>query len=286
MLKVITFNAAILDVCFFGHSFHRPVGHIELRLRRLARALEESDADIVFLQEMFHRYRQESMCRMLPKCYPFVRGFASAGWKLRLGNELLVLSRFPISDGKLIRFKDAPAEELRHTSKGFYHVQSELPKVGNVNFINFHMSAGGKHKHPQSRVMEAIRQKQIEQLLDYTRGLNKIMLAGDLNAGPETSSNNYQRFISAGYHDLFAAVAAQGISWDPANPLVARGAESHLPAQRIDHVFADKLLFDCLQVIEAKIIFTDHCVITSDSAVPLSDHYGLSVNLRWGCLEF
>ena len=101
------------------------------------------------------------------------------------------------------------------------------------------------------------------------------MLVGDLNAGPETSVNNYQQLASAGYHDLFATIQAKGISWDPANPLVEQGLESHLPAQRIDHVFTDRALFECLDVIEAKIIFTEHCVPTAESAVPLSDHYAL-----------
>ena len=143
------------------------------------------------------------------------------------------------------------------------------------------MSAGGKYKHPESDFMEAIRHRQIEQLVDYTQILDKTILAGDLNAGSETSSRNYQQLISAGYHDLFAGLGAQDISWDPANPLVKQGNEPHLPAQRIDHVFTDKALFDCLQVVEAKIIFTEHCVTTNTGPVPLSDHYGVSVDIEY-----
>ncbi|MFT5133754.1 MAG: endonuclease/exonuclease/phosphatase family metal-dependent hydrolase [Gammaproteobacteria bacterium] len=277
MFKVITFNAAILDVCIFGHSFYRPVDHIEARLQCLAASLLQTDADIIFLQELFHRDKQDSLCGMLKKSYPFVKGLAPSGWKFRLGNELLTLSRFPLLKGNLHRFAHAPAEELRHTSKGFYHLQAELPGLGTINLINFHMSAGGKHQHPESSAMETLREKQIRQLLDYVEKLDKTLLAGDLNAGPEASNRNYQQLLSAGYFDLFTDYGAKGITWDPENPLVLRGSEAHLPAQRIDHFFADETLNDCTQVAGAEIIFTEHCVGISGGHIPLSDHYALSL---------
>ena len=281
MLKVITFNAAILDVCIFGYSFYRPLEFIQQRLQHLAIALEQSDADIIFLQELFHRDYQDTLFHALKKSYPYVLGHAPPGLKLRLGNELLIFSRFPLTDGKLVRFNHAPAEELRHTSKGFYHARVELPASGTLNLINFHMSAGGKHLHPQSNIMETIRQKQIEQLLDYSQSLNQTLLAGDLNAGPEVSSKNYEQILGSNYYDLFSLSGAKGISWDPENPLVKLGNESHLPAQRIDHIFADSDLFQKLKVADANIVFDDHCVSTSNQAIPLSDHYGLSINLEW-----
>jgi endonuclease/exonuclease/phosphatase family metal-dependent hydrolase len=281
MLKVITFNAAILDVCVFGYSFYRPLEFIQQRLQHLAIALEQSDADIIFLQELFHRNYQDTLSHALKRSYPYVLGHAPRGWKLRLGNELLIFSRFPLTDGKLVRFSHAPAEELRHTSKGFYHAQVILPAIGPLNLINFHMSAGGKHLHPQSSTMEAIRQKQIEQFLDYSQKLNQTLLAGDLNAGPEVSTDNYEQMLTSNYHDLFSQSGAKGISWDPDNPLVKQGSDSHLPAQRIDHIFADSDLFENLNVTDANIVFDDHCVSISSDAVPLSDHYGLSMNIEW-----
>jgi len=279
MLKVITFNAAILDVRILGHSFHRPVNYIDARLDALASALQHSAADLVFLQELFHRDKQDHLCQMLKKQYPYVNGLAPAGWKLRLGNELLTLSRFPLPSGRLVRFNNAPAEELRHTSKGFYHMITELPDLGKVNLINFHMSAGGKKEHPESKQMEAIRARQIQQVIEYASGLDKTILAGDLNAGTEISTRNYQQLISAGFYDLFAAHGSTGISWDPANPLVIQGRESQLPAQRIDHIFTDKALFNGLRIVEAKVIFTEHSVTTDIGKIPLSDHYGLAVDI-------
>ncbi len=281
MLKVVTFNAAILDICIFGHSFYRPVDHIEQRLHQLSISLEKTGADIIFLQELFHRDNQEQLCNQLRKSYPYIKGLAPSGWKFRLGNELLIFSRYPLFNGSLTRFMHGPAEELRHTSKGFYHAIVDLPELGNVNLINMHMSAGGKHGHPESPDMDMMREKQIEQILDYSRELNYMILAGDLNAGPDTSNRNYQQVLSAGYKDIFSLAGIQGISWDPDNPLVKQGRESHLPPQRIDHVFTDQALHNCIQEVEAGIILDEHCVDSEEASIPLSDHYGLNVNISW-----
>jgi len=281
MLKVITFNAAILDVCVFGYNFYRPVEFIEQRLQHLAIALEQSNADIIFLQELFHRNYQDILSHALKRSYPYILGHAPRGWKLRLGNELLILSRYPLTAGQLTRFKQAPAEELRHTSKGFYHAQIEVPELGKLNLVNFHMSAGGKYKHPQSRSMEKIRHQQIKQLLALTQNLDNAIIAGDLNAGPEVSNENYQQMLSANLYDLFAESGALGMSWDPFNPLVVRGNESHLPAQRIDHIFTDNKMFKTINNVKASITFDKPCVANDKSVFPLSDHYAIEVEFSW-----
>ena len=280
MLKVLTFNAAILDVRIFGHSFYRPLDHIEARLRELAVQLKQSSADLVFLQEVFHYDKQRLLLHFLDAHYPHKSQLARRGWKLRLDNELLILSRYPLANGKLVRFKSAPAEELRHTSKGFYHVETEIPGLGKLNLVNFHMSAGGKHHHPQSASMESIRARQIQQLLDYCRSMDCLLLAGDLNAGLQTSVANYQQVINAGYVDLFLAGQGTGLSWDPDNILVKMGTESHLPAQRIDHIFADSRLLEKMQVHDAEVIFKEKLVNTPRGNMPLSDHYGISARLK------
>lgn len=279
MLKVITFNAAILDVRIFGRSFHCAVEHIDDRLEALARALERTGADLVFLQEVFHRDKQDRLCSLVQEHYPYIHGHAPAGWKLRLGNELLTLSRLPLQDYGLTRFRCAPREELRHTSKGFYHMQFTLPGAGEIHLVNFHMSAGGKNQHPESVKMERIREQQIAQLVDYCKNYELVLLAGDLNAGTHSSSKNYQDLLSAGFVDLFESHGAEGITWDPENPLVKSGVEAHLPAQRIDHILVNKTLFNKLNVLNADIIFTEHIVTTTEGPRPISDHYGLFVEI-------
>lgn len=274
-LKILSFNAAILDIRIIGYSVYRPVDFIEQRLSELIRVLRKLDADVVFLQELFHRKYQSALCRALADIYPYTTGQTYLGPGLRLGNELITLSKLPLFKGALMRFTQAPTEELRHTSKGFYFNELDLGKQGTFQLINYHVSAGGKHSHPESTKMETIRAAQIQQILDNITANKKTLLVGDLNAGPDSSHDNYQQVVDAGFIDTFNEAGGQGVTWDPQNPLVEAGLESHLPAQRIDHIFIDQNLSSMCEVIHSQIVIDEKPLRTGLGATPLSDHYGV-----------
>ena len=99
MFSLITFNAAMLDVRILKKSVYCPVKLVSLRLPHLANGLLELGADIICLQEIFHPDLQHILYNKLKKEYPYVTGFTRRGFKLRLGNELLTFSRFPVSTG-------------------------------------------------------------------------------------------------------------------------------------------------------------------------------------------
>lgn len=248
------------------------------RLTGLALSLNEIKSDIVVLQEVFHHAQQQKLYQAVAKNYSHVAGFAKTGFSTRLDNELITLSRFPINDGKLVRFHSATAEELIFTSKGFYHSIINLPHIGQVHLINFHTTAGGGNAHPEHPRMEKIRSKQIKQMLSYVQGLDLVVFVGDLNAGPHTSVANYRQVLDAGFIDIFAKLGTEGLTWDPNNPLVSIGAEQHLPAQKIDHIFINEAISKLLVPIEAQIIFDQYCTSTCDGKIPLSDHYGVLAN--------
>lgn len=273
-LSILTFNAALLDVRILNHSVYCPVGSVYRRTPLIARALLTLRPDIIFLQEIFHYPLQTMVCRQLAHEFPYVSGSTRPGLKARLGNELLTLSRFPVTGIKMVRFKQAPLEEKIFTTKGFYHSTIDIPGLGNIDLINFHTTAGGANVHPEHHRMESLRQKQINQMLAYTRVLERVVLAGDLNAGPHTSVKNYQQVLEGGFIDTFSAVNAEGFSWDPVNPLVADGRERHLPGQKIDHVFISKSLSSLLLPVTAGIVLTGDEESTAEP-VPLSDHYGV-----------
>ena len=268
MLSILTFNAALLDVRIFNHSIYCPVDSAPERLRRLIPALLTLRPDIIFLQEVFHRNLQQLIREQVAEELPYIAGGISRGSRFRLGNELLALSRFPLADEKLTRFQRAAPEEKIFTSKGFHHSTVMIPELGRINLINFHATAGGVHAHPEHDRMENIRSSQIEQILSYIKALDKVILAGDLNAGPHTSYRNYWQVLQAGFIDTFAAAGGEGYTWDPDNLLVANGKEQHLPPQKIDHIFIDAALSRLIIPVTASIVLTD-------GGKPLSDHYGM-----------
>lgn len=278
--SIISFNAAVQDIRLFGRALYRPVPFPAERLRRIPRALLDLDADIVCLQEVFHRKWRAWLCQTLSRVYPHAAGLET-GWPgLRLGNELLVLSRFPLSRTRLHRFRTATPEELRYTSRGFLELAVQIPAVGEVLLVNLHASAGGVREHPESPVMEEIRSRQIDELLKRDVAHRPMLLTGDLNAGPHSSVANYRQVLGSGMIDACEQAGIDGVTWDPGNPLVAGGREAHLLPQRIDHVFINAEFAASTVCTSASIVLTEHVVDSGASKLPLSDHYAVRAVFR------
>ena len=281
MLSILTINAAIQDVRLFSRSFYRPVNHVTKRLQELAQQIKANNPDLVCLQELFHADFQNRLYSLLITTYPYAAGFAPTGFKLRLGNELIILSKYPVTDKKLYRFKHATLEEKLFTSKGIYIVTVDMPEIGEIQVINFHMTAGGLVQHPEQPQMEKIRSLQIQQLLTTVNPLKSVIMAGDLNAGPEVSIANYEQILSAGFKDAFIEAGGSGITWDPSNPLVANHGEHHLPPQRIDHIFLNNAAIKILKPCKSAVVLNKPSIHIDDAdPIPVSDHYGLRVDFR------
>jgi Metal-dependent hydrolase len=247
----------------------------------LVRQISKLGPDILCIQELFHYDMQHKFYSLLRDQYPHIAGIAEKGFKPRLGNELLILSKFPLAKGNLTRFRYAAPEERLFTSKGFYSVIADIPGAQPVQLINFHMTAGGVRRHPESPRMEQLRTLQIRQLLDSLNGALPALLAGDLNAGRETSRTNYEEITGRGFMDAYLGCGGTGMSWDPANPLVKNNAEQHLPAQRIDHIFLDQRAAEFLMPDKGRIVMNEACVgLTDGQNVPVSDHYGVLIEFN------
>ena len=280
MLSILTFNAAIQDIRILGLSVYQPVNYIQERLEELSKKLIELKPDIICLQELFHPRLQQQLYGMLKSDYLYINGFAETGFRLRLGNELLIISKFPLQEGKLFRFFNASIEEQLFTSIGFYSTLLDGP-VGKMQLVNMHMTAGGLCNHPKDQHMEKIRSNQIRQLMNTVSNEIPTLLVGDLNAGPETSQNNYHAVLDAGFTDAFAKIGSSGVTWDPSNPLVESSNENNLPAQRIDHIFLNQMALKLLIPVSGNIVLNDQSIeLPNSSKIPISDHYGLNIHFK------
>ena len=281
LLSILSINAAIQDVRICAISFYRPLDHIQPRLEKLAEGIRKLEPDIVVLQELFHYRFQKQFYDRLADIYPHAAGFARRGPKLRLGNELITLSKYPLANSRFIRFRETALEESLFTNKGIYTMDIDIPAAGLFHLTNFHMTAGGLWNHPEDNNMEKIRASQIDQLIESVPDNIPAILAGDLNSGPSSSPGNYARMLSAGFIDTFVEAGAEGMSWDPSNPLVAHHSENHLPPQRVDHVFINPAAQDRIQPETARIVLDNRCVTLANGLeIPVSDHYGVLVEFR------
>ena len=281
MFSILTINAALQDVRLFARSLYRPLNHIDKRLQELAIQIRDNNPDLVCIQELFHADYQHQFFSLLQTTYPYATGFASPGFKLRLGNELIILSKYPLGEGQLHRFRQATFEERLFTSKGVYSIKVEIPDIGKIQVMNFHMTAGGLRQHPEHPVMESIRSNQIKQLLMTLNPEMPVILAGDLNAGTDVSTKNYNQILKEGFIDAFVESGGSGITWDPGNPLVANHGENHLPPQRIDHIFLNSVAAEILEPDKGEVVFNKPCIhINETHSIPVSDHYGIRIDFN------
>lgn len=279
MPSVLTINAALQDVRILSYSFYRPLAYIRERLQGLADSIKSLQPDIICIQELFHHDLQQALYAYLADDYPYATGFGRNGLKWRLDNELITLSRHPLSQPEFIRFDRAAIEEKIFINRGMMKMDIDIPSVGPVQLVNVHMTAGGLRRHPQDTLMESIRAAQIRQLLDSISTTIPVLVAGDFNTGPCSSPSNYAQLLDAGMVDAFTAAGGRGTSWDPANPLVSWHCPLGLPPQRVDHILINHHASRILKADRAEIVLSEKCLaVDGGKQIPVSDHYGVLVN--------
>lgn len=295
MATVLTLNAFLLDIRLFGLVRVYPAApHLGPRLAALPEALADTGADVICLQEVFRRPHRRLLAERLGGAYPECAGVRHPGRPL--GTGLMVLSRHPIESARPIEFRAAFFEERLVIRMGMLDCVVRFPDLGPVRVINAHLAAGGLMGDPESPGAETIRGRQVAELLARAgddSGPATVILAGDMNAGPEASATNYRQILEAGYRDTCTEARAGGANggadglgggpaatWDPANPLIAGARTRSSPPQRIDHVFLRREGSEALVPREGRVVLREtRATVAGDRTVPVSDHYGVMVRI-------
>ena len=70
MLAILTFNVVVRNIRFFNQSAYWPVKYVKERHAALVSELLQIDADIMLLQEVFHRDIQDGLYDRLKTIIP------------------------------------------------------------------------------------------------------------------------------------------------------------------------------------------------------------------------
>lgn len=192
-------------------------------------------------------------------------------------NGLLLLSRSPLADTSY--------ESLASTQvmRGVLAARTELPGIGAVQVLCTHLtadlSADLAYSGPYG-TWSGENLAQVETLLELiaaTETSRPVILLGDMNAGPEIgtairaeNAGSYQAIVDSGFSSAFVEDPAVSCSFCAANPLVGAG-----DSKLIDHVFLKGATS-----LAATLFGTELTTISGDVEVPLSDHYGVRVEVR------
>lgn len=281
MTSVLTLNAGLMRLGLFGAPLFEPAPFIPERYARLADALRRVDADVVALQEVYRRRHKDGLVEDLAGLYPHVALPPRPLWPM-VDSGLMVLSKFPLRDFRLEQFKAGTPEECWLTYRGWMNGCVDTPDIGSMRLLNYHTTAGGLHRDPESVLQDGRRRDQIDELLqdaDASAAADILVLTGDLNAGPPASLDNYRQLAKAGFVDTYAPTGDRAgpgyVTWDSQQPLNIKGPHSFQKAQRIDQIFVRRSDLAQISVTEARCVLDDPVVETRRGLTPVSDHYGV-----------
>jgi len=283
-LKILTYNAGLFRIRVFGRTLVAPAPHIEERFAALAPALLSSGADIIALQEVYDLEHRVSLIASLERAYPYRAAWPERRWG-RMCSGLMLFSKYPIAAAQPHSFRDLPFDERLAVEKGMLSAEIDVGRFGRIGVTNCHHTSGGALWDPEGRLADRLRSRQYRQLFAMLSSTapTRHLAIGDFNAGPEASGENYRELIASGYADAWAERhgSRSEPTWDPANPLNAKGPHRATSAQRLDHVLLSPGLAQAARVAGAKIVFEQPCVeLSGHPPVTVSDHYGLMVELE------
>ncbi len=281
-LRIVTLNAGLLSL-LGGRVQTAPF--VKERLAALPARLRALDADVVALQEVHRQDHRERIVAALRDSFPFCV-YQRKRRNLGIENGLMTLSRLPAT-GSLELFRDGSIDEMLLDTKGVLRCRIELGEGRLLNLLNVHTTAGTLFLHPEAAKTNRIRAAQIRQLLAMAEAETAVtLIAGDLNAGPGVSDENFRQLAEGGYESVYDLLHGEDhlVTWDPTNRLNRKGPHRACPPQRIDHVFVRRsdLERGRVEAVSCAICFQDESVATaSGERVTVSDHFGLQVDLEY-----
>jgi endonuclease/exonuclease/phosphatase family metal-dependent hydrolase len=285
-ISIGTYNAGLIELRLFGRTLFSFAPYVLQRSIALPKFLMHTGCDVICLQEVFERSHAEYLKEQLASVYPY-QYFPRTHRPKVFDTGLALLSKFPIQRTSVKFFSNQLLEEKMLAPKGYITARFSAPDFGTINILNSHTTAGGSKHHPESNTSDACRDKQLNELVNASETAAKsgdiTIIAGDLNCGPEASSNNFNTLLRKGFTDSVAGwYLGKGqppVTWDPVNSLNVDSPHKTSPPQRIDHVLIASS-GSKIDILDVKKIGAEASVeITPSSRITISDHYGFVVTL-------
>ena len=160
-LKVLIYNCGMLRLKLFGISmftvFENPP-YVSERFPHLAKALRESGADVLLLQEVYETKHVLALVEALQDIYPYSNQ-RNTTFLINFTNGLLMFSKYPIIDAKVVVHKESARLEYVMGSKSMQVAVIESP-LGIMQLINMHTTAGGD-MDPENPKVDSIRESEL-----------------------------------------------------------------------------------------------------------------------------
>ncbi|MEU8344663.1 endonuclease/exonuclease/phosphatase family protein [Spirillospora sp. NPDC048832] len=248
-IRVLTFNTLFRD-------------RVRARMDALARLVDESDYDVVCLQEVISPPVLARFRRATPS-FPFM---ARAGGFPLVRGGLVTLSRWPIAKSHFLSYRLArPARPEWLLNKGALFTRLRVPG-GSLTVVNTHLSANLDMDWSPSNAYTKVEQSELEQLAAAIKRIDPaepLIAVGDFNVPRGT--RYFTGFASAaGLEDAFAG-----------------GTEPTYRPECADIGAIDQFLHRPGLEADPRLVFTEETRLPDGTTAHLSDHYGIAATVAF-----
>ena len=290
-LRIATYNTALVRVHLGPWDLIQPIPERPARRAALPDALSSLDFDVIALQEVYSAGQQRWLANQMRQrgWQAFGSSLGGAGLK-RQNLGLMFLVKKGLSAETIACQRQLPAAdwtEVVIAQKGYFALRLD----GWLDLVNVHTTYGGFGKAFDGPKAQAIRGDQLGEIGERFANTQSLVL-GDFNCGPHVDLASYRHLLDQhGYVDVLDPGASNPLayrSWDPHNPLhhsiLNQEGVVHDPYHgRIDQIFASSPLATNVRASALPMFFTQNQVAARGAKmppqVPLSDHYGLAIEL-------
>ncbi|WP_417513344.1 endonuclease/exonuclease/phosphatase family protein [Minwuia sp.] len=278
MLRIATWNIGQARLGLAGIKLKDAVAHASARAGPTVEAISarRDRVDVWLLQEAYGWQVRSLLSRL--------SGYRAIHGPRHLrdtGLAILVRTGWRVGTPRHIAFPALDWVEIAIAMKGCLSVQVETP-FGPLRVGNLHTSYDGRGRQSTADRAPPHRRKQIAMALDLMEHEPEMpmLLGGDFNASALHEPETHAVLTGRGWRDLSLTTDRRAAdacaTWSNANPLVPH-SETY-PDQDIDLIWARGLPSGCR--VGTSTFMTEPVVKTADGrTVPLSDHYGLLVDI-------
>lgn len=224
-LRLLTFNMGLLKIRLMGMPVVETPPHVDDRFKAMLAAIPAAvvkhNVDVLALQEIYDDDQLSRLMAVLPML-PYVARIANHRfWQSH--NGLAYLTKWPVSDVRILKHRQASALEAAFACKSCLHVTLNDTPLGKLSLANLHTTAGGG-MDPEAGSVDRVRQSELQEAINISLEASRAgyapLIVGDFNCGPECSCENYDFMRSQGFDDVVLPHAKSvGCTWDPTSPL-------------------------------------------------------------------
>lgn len=156
------------------------IAHASLQAKRapyIAGYVLQSGADVVVLQEMFHKKASSIIEDSLKRMYPYYTPRTKGGF-MKTNSGVQVFSKYPLDSSKVMQYRDCSGVDCMARKSAvmvFLDISGQK-----LQLVGTHMQSGGKSKKVDVRKKQLL-QMTSELLEPYARTGVPQLIAGDLN---------------------------------------------------------------------------------------------------------